>query len=276
MNSNKMSKKEITGEDVIEMSGVETLHPGGFDLSRRIGEVINIKPEMKVLDVSSGKGLFACFYAKEFGCKVTGVDINDKFINIATKRAKNERVSDKVDFQHGDSRKLAFKDNEFDVVVNECAVGLIAINNPQQVLNEMVRVAKHGGKIVIHESLWLKDLDEDKKKEAANLIGTTPYTMDEWKVMIKKAGATPEIAEDWSGIENMIKLRPGFEWNEDTLDFLTFKEKLFLIPKIIFKYGISALLRLNKFQQLGVQYIKEGYLGYGLIVAKKEASLLKQ
>jgi len=31
-----MTKNEPTVEDVLELSGIEILHPGGFDLSKRI------------------------------------------------------------------------------------------------------------------------------------------------------------------------------------------------------------------------------------------------
>ncbi|MGA2380965.1 MAG: methyltransferase domain-containing protein [Spirochaetia bacterium] len=148
----------ISGEDVIEMSGVETLHPGSFDLSRRIGELVSFSPSVRVLDVSSGKGAFACLYAREFGCGVTGIEINLRFVEIARKRAVDEDVADKVRFEIGDSRNLPFPDGAFDVVVNECAVGLTAIDAPQRVLDEMARVTMTGGTIVIHESVWLKTL----------------------------------------------------------------------------------------------------------------------
>ena len=37
-------------EDAVELSGIETLHPGGLDLSKRIGEVVDMKNK-KVLEV---------------------------------------------------------------------------------------------------------------------------------------------------------------------------------------------------------------------------------
>lgn len=45
-----------TVEDAIEISGIEILHPGGYELTKRTAEVYELKPEMKVLDVSSGRG----------------------------------------------------------------------------------------------------------------------------------------------------------------------------------------------------------------------------
>ena len=49
-----MKRKGIhkpTIEDIIELSGIETLHPGGFALTKRVAELANLKPGMNILDV---------------------------------------------------------------------------------------------------------------------------------------------------------------------------------------------------------------------------------
>ncbi len=261
----------ISAEDVLEMSGVETLHPGGFDLSKRIGELVQFTPATHVLDVSSGKGAFACLYAREFGSRITGLEFNPHFVDLARKRAQEEGVADKVEFKTGDSRKLPFPDNEFDVVVNECAVGLTAINAPQRVLDEMVRVTRPGGTIVIHESTWLKELPTHERREASMRLGTMPYSVDEWKQMLAKAGAVPKIVEDWSGIENALKIRPEFRWSPKSspADIFTAREKLSLFPRLVAKYGLGPVLGLLRSQKQLNRYLTEGYAGYALIVAAK-------
>ncbi|MDP3105276.1 MAG: methyltransferase domain-containing protein [Candidatus Methanoperedens sp.] len=261
---------KISIEDMLELSDVETLHPGGLELSRRIAELIKFNLSMRVLDVSSGKGIFACMYAKDYGCRVTGIDIKQQFIDIAIKRAEKEGVADKVDFRLGDSRKLPFPDGYFDVAINECAVGLTAINDPAKVLSEMVRVTKTGGKVVIHESIWLKELPLEDKEKLSMQLGTAPYSVDEWKQMLINAGAMPEIVEDWSGIENVQKMRPGFKWNpKDPSDFLTAKEKLALFTRIIMKYGLLSLFEINRIRKNMTNISKDGYLGYVLIIGSK-------
>jgi len=261
----------ISGEDVLEMSGVETLHPGGFDLSKRIEEVVNFTPSTHVLDVSSGKGVFACLYAREFGSRITGLEFNPHFVDLARKRAQEEGVADKVEFKIGDSRKLPFQDNEFDVVVNECAVGLTATNAPQRVLDEMGRVTKPDGTLVIHESTWLKNLSADERQDASMRLGTTPYSVDEWKQMLVKAGAVPKTVEDWSGMDNAMKIRPGHKWNlNNPLDLFTTWEKLVLLPRLISKFGIGPVLGLYGSSKKLYHYMTDGYLGYAMIVASKE------
>ncbi|MNO42728.1 hypothetical protein D3C76_329250 [compost metagenome] len=70
-----MKRKGIhkpTIEDAIEISGIETLHPGGFDLTGRTAEVAELEPGMRVLDVSSGRGTQAIFYAEKLSHMKSG------------------------------------------------------------------------------------------------------------------------------------------------------------------------------------------------------------
>ncbi|HEC40789.1 MAG TPA: hypothetical protein ENI29_21275, partial [bacterium] len=63
-----MKRKGIfkpTIEDIIEISGIEALHPGGMALTERTGILAGLKPGMKILDVSSGRGTQSIFYAKK-------------------------------------------------------------------------------------------------------------------------------------------------------------------------------------------------------------------
>ncbi|MFW9877214.1 MAG: class I SAM-dependent methyltransferase, partial [Candidatus Thorarchaeota archaeon] len=152
-----MKRKGIykpTIEDIIELSGIEALHPGGMALTQRTAELSGLKPGMKVLDVSSGRGTQSIFYAKKFGVQVTGLDIAEEMIKSATQNAKIEGVENLTSFKLGDSQNLPFEDNSFDVVINECAVGIP--DDSQRVLDEMVRVSKPNGVVIIHESTWRK------------------------------------------------------------------------------------------------------------------------
>ncbi len=121
-----------TIEDLVELSPIETLHPGGFDLTRRTAELCGLKHGMKVLDVSSGRGTQAIYYAEEFGADVTGIDISDEMVRTATESAAAKGVRN-VRFEKGDSQELPFEDNTFDAVINECAVGIP--DDSQKVLN---------------------------------------------------------------------------------------------------------------------------------------------
>ncbi len=115
--------KMPTIEEALEISGIEVLHPGGYELSKRIGEIADIKGK-KVLDVACGRGAFACYYARNFSTKVTGIDINPEMVKASIGRTKKDSLEFLTEFKVADALSLPFSDNSFDAVINECAVGL--------------------------------------------------------------------------------------------------------------------------------------------------------
>lgn len=266
-------RRVVSGEDVIELSGIEMLHPGGLELSRRIGEVVRLDRSQRVLDVSSGRGVTASFYAAQFGCEVVGLDINERFVAEAKRRAADAGLSSRVSFHVGDSRKLPFAAGEFDVVINECAVGLTAIGAPQRVLEEMARVAKPGAAVVIHESTWRKPLSSVRREEAERRIGTAPHSTEEWKAMLAQAGCETVLVEDWSGVENLQKMRPNHHWRKGApLDGFTWREKATLLPRVVAEFGLASLWDLHRAVRLLESLYLDGDLGYALLVARKVAT----
>lgn len=257
-----------TVEDVVEASGMELLHPGGFELTKRTAELCNLKEGVNVLDVSSGRGTLAIFYAQNYSANVTGIDISEEMVNCATKKAIANNISDKVKFVIGDSQNLPFSDNTFDVVINECAVGIP--DDSQKVLNEMIRVVKPGGSIAIHESTFKRKLNQNEKNEIAERYGTTPFEFDEWIEMIKTAGAKNIIAEteQWSKPEMFWNVRKDKIVNKPE-NTLTGKEKIITSMRIYKKYGFKGVLRAFENQKYFIKLIEDGVLGYALYKGEK-------
>ena len=257
-----------TIEDVIEISGIETLHPGGMALSMRTGEVAGFKPGMEVLDVSSGRGTQSIFYAQKFGVEVTGVDLADEMLQTAIERAKSAGMSDKVRFKKGDSQKLPFEDTAFDAVINECAVGIP--DDSQAVLNEMVRVCKPGGFVVIHESTWRASLSATDKEMFSERYGTTPLEFDEWKKMLENAGVVDIQAEcdKWSKPEMFWKIRQDREVTHPSKVFTTW-ERLRTMLRIIPKYGLRGVFKANENARIFYRAVLKGELGYCLFWGRR-------
>jgi ubiquinone/menaquinone biosynthesis C-methylase UbiE len=99
----------------------DSLHPGGLDLTRRLGKLLNLQPGLRVLDVASGKGESAVFLAKEFGCEVIGIDFGPQNVIEATERAAGAGVSRLATFREGDAENMQFPSAVFDRVICECA-----------------------------------------------------------------------------------------------------------------------------------------------------------
>lgn len=274
-----MKRKGIykpTIEDIIEISGIETLHPGGMALTRRTAELAELKPSMKILDVSSGRGTQSIFYAKEFGVHVTGVDISEEMVNSATDNAKDAQIEALTSFEIGDSQQLPFESNSFDVVINECAVGIP--DDSQKVLNEMVRVAKDGASIIIHESTWRKKLTDEEKDEISERYGTTPLEYEEWIEMLETAGVSDIITEfdQWSKPEMFWKIRKDRDV-EDFSTIYTRSELLTLIEKVSQLHGQEGVKVALDNQKKFTEVVLEGKLGYCLFkgIKKNETKKIK-
>ncbi len=257
-----------TVEDAIEIGGIEILHPGGYELTKRTAELCELKKGMKILDVSSGRGTQSIYYAKTFGVQVTGLDISQEMVETATSRAKEENLGGQVTFVLGDSQKLPFSDNSFDVVINECAVGIP--DNSQKVLDEMLRVVKQNGAVAIHESTWRKPLSKEEKEEISERYGTTPLEFSEWSEMLKRAGATAIRSEfdEWSKPEMFWKIRKDRDVKHWFFT-MTIPEKLITMQRIVSRYGLKGVLTVMKNERIFYKTVLAGKLGYALFKGVK-------
>lgn len=252
-----------TVEDAIEISGIEILHPGGYKLTKRTADLCELKAGMSVLDVSSGRGTQAIYYAKTFGVTVTGLDINKDMIETANEKVKDSGVTEKVSFVLADSQNLPFEDNSFDVVINECAVGIP--DDSQKVLNEMLRVTKLNGAVAIHESTWIKKISINEKNEISERYGTTPLEFTEWMEMLKKAGAMKIVSEfeEWSKPEMFWKIRK----DKDVKSYksvMTVNEKIRTAFRVFRIYGLNGVFKVFQNEKIFFNTILDGKLGYAL------------
>ena len=107
---------------------------------------VGITPGLKVLDLGCGDGTTA-LPAARLGADVLGVDIASNLVAAGNKRAAQEKLSN-CHFQEGDASDLnALENKSFDRVIS--IFGAMFAPKPFDVAKEMVRVTKHGGRIVM-------------------------------------------------------------------------------------------------------------------------------
>lgn len=97
-----------------------------------------------VLDVATGTGQQAFAFAKR-GHDVIGVDLTKSMLDIARKHNKGGLVK----FEAADATHLRFEANSFDVSCVSFALHDMPPNIREKVFQEMVRVTKPGGIIVV-------------------------------------------------------------------------------------------------------------------------------
>ncbi|MGH9784244.1 MAG: class I SAM-dependent methyltransferase [Terriglobia bacterium] len=131
--------------DFVRMLLGDSFHPGGLRLTERLGELLELGPGRRVLDVASGKGESAIFLAKHFGCEVVGVDFGAENISEASERARVAGVERLATFRQGDAEQLDLPDASFDAVICECA--FCTFPNKPSAAGQFFRVLKPGGRV---------------------------------------------------------------------------------------------------------------------------------
>jgi len=105
---------------------------------------MDIKPGERVLDVGVGTGLSLPLYPRN--CEVVGIDLSREMLMKAKKKVIVNRL-DHIRLFEMDAMNLAFADNSFDKVFISHVVSVVP--NPYRVMDEVKRVCKREGDIVI-------------------------------------------------------------------------------------------------------------------------------
>ena len=81
--------------------------------------------------------------------KIIGIDISEGMLELGKKKVEKEGLGNKIHLQHGDSETINFAKNTFDAVM--VAFGVRNFENLENGLEEMLRVLKPGGRLVVLE-----------------------------------------------------------------------------------------------------------------------------
>lgn len=141
--------KRLAPED---LATVDEFHIRGRTATLELAKAAGLDATKHVLDVGSGVGGTSRCLAREFGCRVTGIDLTDEYCRAAAMlTAKIGLAEDLVDFRQGDATNMPFQDDSFDVVWTEH----VAMNIPDKrgLYREMYRVMKPGGTLAIYDIL---------------------------------------------------------------------------------------------------------------------------
>ena len=116
----------------------------------------------RILDVGCGAGGWLIRAAKTYPIttRLVGVDVNSRVIDYARKRALEEQVEDRIEFQVMDALLiLEFPKDYFDLVNVRFATRLMRTWTWPQLLDELQRVPRPGGGIRISEYVGITSND---------------------------------------------------------------------------------------------------------------------
>src|SRR5258708_16188843 len=91
----------------------DSFHPGGLALTERLGQLLKLTAESRVLDVASGKGTSAIFLAERFGCEVIGIDYGKQNVDEANRGSAAKRLGRRGRLERADPEPEPVPDTSF-------------------------------------------------------------------------------------------------------------------------------------------------------------------
>jgi ubiquinone/menaquinone biosynthesis C-methylase UbiE len=103
---------------------------------------------VRLLDVGCGTGSLAAMVSgMDLPVHPTGLDMAERMCQLANEKSKTVGLAGRMNFVTGDSEHLPFPEGSFDIVT--CSNSFHHYPHQMEVLKEMYRVLKPGGRVVI-------------------------------------------------------------------------------------------------------------------------------
>lgn len=246
------------GSDFARLLLGESFHPGGTRLTGRLGSLLNLGPGSHVLDVAAGRGTSAFYLAETVGCEVTGVDLSDENIRIATAEAGRLALTGKVSFQPGDAETLRFAGDTFDAIVCECA--FCTFPNKPLAAREFHRVLKPGSQLGLSDLTRTRELIPELEgllSWIACIGGALP--VERYTTLFEQAGFEISSVEDHN--DSLAEMVRQIQAKLLGAEIAVGLKKLAL-PGVDFSIA-------KRFAHAALEAANSGSLGYAVIIARK-------
>lgn len=235
----------------------DSYHPGGVELTRRLGSLLELGSGARVVDVAAGRGVSAIALADTFGCEVTGADLGHGNLAHARRAADDAGVGKRVQFVAGDAETLPLGDATFDAVLSECA--FCTFPDKPSAAAEFRRVLRPGGRVGIADLTR----DGDLEPELETLLGWVACMAD-----ARPAEEYGRLLQDAGFVEVAV------ERHDNALASMVRQARTKLM-------GLELLVRLGKtslpleeiregkrIARLAADAVKERRLGYVLVIGR--------
>ena len=216
---------------------------------------ITLNSDTKVIDLGCGYGSSARYLAANHGCRVTGTNISQKELELATDRAAEANLSSLLSFEYGDFHDLNYPDGSFDVVWSQEAF-LHGIDK-NKILSECYRILSPGGTLAFTDILVRKSTPEsDRIKIYDRVKSPDMWDVDDYETSLTELNFSIQETKDWS--EHVAS---SYGWVRDRLK----ENRSALLDRVAedtIDNTISAL-------SFWVESANAGKIGWAFIIAKK-------
>ncbi|MEX2587350.1 MAG: arsenite methyltransferase [Actinomycetota bacterium] len=123
-----------------------------------------------VLDLGSGGGIDVLLSARRVGPsgRVYGLDMTDEMLQLARQNAAESGVTN-VEFLKGHIERIPLPDESVDVVISNCVINLSS--DKAEVLAEVARVLRPGGRFAVSDVIADEDMDEATRQDMQQWTG---------------------------------------------------------------------------------------------------------
>jgi len=154
-------------------------HGRGLEATEELAASLTVSPTDHVLDIGSGIGGPARYFAARFGCRITGIDLTPEFCEVATILTRAIGLDDSVTFEQGNALTMPFADTSFNGAYSMNVSMNIA--DKARLYREIHRVLKPGAWLVLSEIAQGPSGDPDyptpwAKTAAASFLATPSDT----------------------------------------------------------------------------------------------------
>jgi ubiquinone/menaquinone biosynthesis C-methylase UbiE len=180
-------------------------------LTIRFSEAVGANGEGTILDVACGPGIIAAALAEK-AREVVAFDLTPEMLEHARRRCATAGRTN-VTFREGSATDLPFAASSFDAVVTRLAVH--HFTEPRRVLDEMLRVLRPNGTLVVADVVSSENADESGLQNAIETLRDPSHArmlaLSELVSHVEGAGFAietqstwdkPRELDEWMGIVN--------------------------------------------------------------------------
>jgi SAM-dependent methyltransferase len=184
---------ETYGEDLGQTSWVTT------EESMEIPQLLGLRRNSSVLELGCGSGGYALHLAEKVGCHLIGLDTNEPGVRNANQLALARGLASQARFERCDvSKNLPFNEKSFDAVFSNDV--LCHLPGRPEVLGEMFRVLKPGGRMLFSDALVVGGMISHEEIATRSSIGFYVYSPPgENERLIERAGFRQIRVTDTTG-----------------------------------------------------------------------------
>lgn len=188
-------------EDILQ--NYDQDHYGGVEANDVLARLADVDQTCHVLDACSGMGGPARYFAHNYGCRVTGIDLTESRVTGAIRLTRMVGLDDHVEFHCANALDNPFPDQTFDVVIGQEA--FCHIPNKPLLMAECVRVLKIGGRMVLTDVLVRDRITGDAREQLQREMALVELeTLDGYRQLLEHEGCSvleaQDISEPWRTI----------------------------------------------------------------------------